>query len=98
MIKEHAPLGRKTAFRGFREDTPFAALQTVLHIDPYYGFFIEADFDVGNPAEGLLPLLTHVGEFLWYRLPALIGKRIKLTNPYLIRRLLARRGIKARKV
>jgi len=42
MIKEHAPLGRKTAFRGFREDTPFAALQTVLHIDPYYGFFIEA--------------------------------------------------------
>jgi len=101
-IAEHNPLGASTptAYRGWREKVPFGAAQFVLHdpAPPFESEWLEADFDVGNPAGGLLPLLVHAGEWAWYRLPNLIGRRTRLTNPFWIRKMLQRRGIQVEKV
>jgi len=101
-IAEHNPLGaaKPTAYRGWRERVPFGAAQFVLH-DPALPFeseWLEADFDIGNPAAGLLPVLVHAAEWVWYRLPTLVGKDKRITNPFWIRKLLRRRGIEVEKV
>ncbi len=101
-LAEHNPshCPSPTALRGWREEQPFGAAQFVLHrpAPPFRSEWLEADFDVGNPAGGLLPLLVHAGEYIWYRLPNLIGRPTRLTNPFWIRKLLRRRGIDVPKV
>ncbi|MBW2081537.1 MAG: hypothetical protein JRI39_00285 [Deltaproteobacteria bacterium] len=101
-IAEHNPLHlpRSTAHRGWRERVPFGAAQFVLHdpAPPFKSEWLEVDFDIGNPAGGLVPLLVHAAEWAWYRLPMLRGESKRLTNPFWIRRILRRRGIQVEKV
>jgi len=92
MISEHEPYGRKTAVVGWRDRYPFCSAQFILHQDPKLGSYYEMDFDLGNPNGGLLPLIRHGFEYLWYRI------RKSKTNPYQVARLLRRRGLEVERV
>ena len=101
-IRKHNPLHSKTptAIQGWREkNVPFIAGQWILHTASDYGSVIEFDFDLCNPNEGALPAFGHLLEWAWHRIHTLIGKLKTTTNPFRVRRLLAKyRGIFVKKV
>jgi len=83
-IRDHRPFGPSpTAVYGWRERVPFLAAQIVKHRIRRG----EWDVDVGNPAQGLLPLLVHGGEYLWHRIPKIFGGPKRFTGPFLVARL-----------
>lgn len=96
-IRDHRPLmvigiDEDTAIEGWRGRRVFAAIQIVHHV--YHDLrFLEVDFDLGNPASGLLGAIVHVGEWAYYRLPKLIGRKQIRTDPFLVKRWLRRAGI-----
>lgn len=99
-IARHNPLGldSRTALQGWRGTRPFAAIQIILHGPPERFIVLEIDFDELNAAGGLLPLIGHGLEWAWYRLPQLIGRPQRRTNPYRIARMLRRRGVPVERV
>jgi len=104
-IERHDPLnkGVTTAEDGWRGLRAFAAIQIIHHVLPNWPEtkmppFLEIDFDLANPAGGLLPLIEHGIEWTWYRLPWLLGRPQRRTNPYLIARMLRRRGIAVERI
>jgi len=97
-ISAHCPWGTATAEEGWRERRPFFAVQVIRHcilgdLESAYG---EADVDAGNPAMGLAPAILHGCEWLWHRVPRLIGGRKKFTGPFLVAREFRRRGWKVK--
>ena len=93
-IARHNPLHAdfRTAFVGWREKGPFVRAQVILHrLDGKH--FFEIDFDVGNPSWGLGPLAVHAGEWIWYRIPRLFGKRKRVLSSYWLARRLRNRGM-----
>jgi len=116
-IKKHRPLGGtcKTARHGYRGLATFAAPQVILHFDLLMGYFLEWDFDLGNPAalkiaflreskrdlwhmiKGVGGIMLHLGEYVGYRSPQLVGKSMAGTNPFVVRKWLKRQGMEARK-
>jgi len=96
-IKDHYPLravgiDEDTAIEGWRGRRVFAAIQIIHHL--YHELrFLEVDFDLGNPATGLLGAVVHAGEWLYYRLPKIIGRRQIRTDPFLVAKWLRRSGI-----
>lgn len=94
-IKDHDPLnvGGDTAIKGWRENKPWVAAQFILHYHLNHGDFIEVDFDLANPDQGLLPLILHGFEYLRYRIPTLVGKPKAITNPMIVKKRLEKRGM-----
>jgi hypothetical protein len=88
-IMEHKVPGA-TADHGWREDAPWCAGQVVIHrskVAEHALAIIEADIDLGNPAEGALPAIVHAVECLLHRLHH--GR----TDPFRVARWLRRRHI-----
>ena len=82
-VKNHG----ETAVRGWREVGARPSMQAVLHsFDEGMRWEVEIDFDLWNPAWGLIPAAAHFfGEVLPNKLT---GRK---TNPEKVARLLARR-------
>jgi hypothetical protein len=99
-IGQHNPLDLEdeTAMQGWRGTRTLAAIQIILHGPPEKFIFLEVDFDLANPGRGLLPLIGHGVEWLWLRLPRLIRRPTRKTNPYRIARMLRRAGITVERV
>ena len=102
-IARHNPLESlyPSAVTGWRGTRPFAAIQ-IIHHSPFHlpgetwpllPEVLEVDFDLSNPGRGLLPAVGHAAEWLWLRLPRLIRRPTRKTNPYRIARLMRRAGI-----
>ncbi len=108
-ISRHNPLESlyPSAVTGWRGTRPFAAIQ-VIHHSPFHfpaeawpllpPEFIEIDFDLSNPGRGLLPAAGHAAEWLWLRLPRLIGRPTRTTSPRRIARMLRRAGINVERI
>lgn len=92
-IEQHAKQFRDsaTAVDGWREPVAFGSAQIIWH-RTRSGDLGEWDVDVGNPAFGLLPLVIHIGEFVYHRLPLLVGAAKRFVGPRVVRKLWARRG------
>lgn len=96
-VGNHHPLSvvgvdEKTALGGWRGRRVFAAIQIIYHLH-HNSAFLEIDFDGANPATGSLGAVAHGLEWAWYRLPMLIGKPKRLTDPFRIARKLRKAKI-----
>ena len=95
-IKKHRPFEMEmvTAVRGWREKVILCSAQFILHEFPEHKFF-EVDFDIFNPERGIGPAILHLGEYIRYRLPQVVGQNKHQTNPRLVRARLRKRGMDA---
>ncbi|HET6456553.1 MAG TPA: hypothetical protein VFI02_19295 [Armatimonadota bacterium] len=80
MIKKHNPLDRlsPTALYGYRGLAAFAAPQPLVHFDEEAGWFIEWDFDLGNPAALKAALLREQKRDLWSIFKGIVGAVVHL--------------------
>ena len=79
-IKEHNPLDRpeSTALYGYRGLAAFAAPQPLVHFDEEVGWFIEWDFDLGNPAALKAAILREKKRDLWHMFKGIAGAVVHL--------------------
>ena len=96
-ISDHHPLSvvgidENTAIEGWRGRRVFTAIQLIHHLHHELSF-LEVDFDLANPATGVLGSVSHGLEWSWYRLPLIVGRPKRKTNPFLVARHLRKAGI-----
>ena len=79
-IREHNPLDRpeSTAMYGYRGLAAFGAPQAIIHFDEEVGWFIEWDFDLGNPAALKAAILREQKRDLWHMLKGVAGAVVHL--------------------